>query len=197
MSFEHHEGSRVGARAPISRRVAARAPIWRRVVACVLIAASLGSVAACGGGTGDLKRELEEKKKRPGGRIEPLPEIRPYESFTYDPTGLRSPFQPSVPVVAPGAGGVRPDARRTREFLEGFSLDTLRMVGTLKQQGRVYGLVRTKDGLIHRVLPGNYVGTNDGKVTAINDAKINVVEIVPDGLGGYMERPAAIALSTN
>lgn len=174
-----------------------RAAAWRRLAAGALLAATLTGVAACGGGTSDLKRELAEKKKRPGGRIDPLPEIKPYESFTYDPTGLRSPFEPSVPVVAPGVGGVRPDARRTREFLEGFSLDTLRMVGTLRQQGRVYGLVRTKDGLIHRVLPGNYVGQNDGRVTAVADAKINVVEIVPDGLGGYMERPAALALSTN
>jgi type IV pilus assembly protein PilP len=172
-------------------------PAWKRAVAGALICATLTGVAACGGGTSDLKKELDEKKKRPGGRIEPLPEIKPYESFVYDPTGLRSPFVPSVPVIAPGAGGVRPDARRTREFLEGFSLDTLKMVGTLKQSGRVFGLVRTKDGLIHRVLPGNYVGQNDGKITAISDAKINVVEIVPDGLGGYMERPAALALSTN
>jgi type IV pilus assembly protein PilP len=61
----------------------------------------------------------------------------------------------------------------------------------------VYGLVRTKDGLIHRVLPGNYMGQNDGRITAVADAKINVIEIVPDGLGGYMERPAALALSAN
>jgi type IV pilus assembly protein PilP len=187
MAPEHPAG------AATRRRPAA----WRRLVAGTLVAVTLTGVAACGGGTSDLKRELEDKKKRPGGRIEPLPEIKPYESFTYDPTGMRSPFEPSVPVVAPGVGGVRPDARRTREFLEGFSLDTLRMVGTLRQQGRVYGLVRTKDGLIHRVLPGNYVGQSDGRVITVSDAKINVVEIVPDGLGGYMERPAALALSTN
>jgi type IV pilus assembly protein PilP len=188
MAPEHH----------VTRRGAAGvAPAWKRLVACALIAASLTGVAACGAGTDDLKRELEAKKKRPGGRIEPLPEIRPYESFAYDATSLRSPFEPSIPVVAPGAGGVRPDSRRTREFLEGFSLDTLRMVGTLKQQGRVYGLVRTKDGLIHRVLPGNYLGQNDGRISQIQDAKITVTEIVPDGLGGYMERPAALALSVN
>jgi type IV pilus assembly protein PilP len=184
-------------RHPGSKQSARGAPAWRRAVACVALVATLGGVAACGGGTADLRDELAEKKKRPGGRIEPLPEIKPYESFAYDPTGLRSPFQPSVPVVAPGAGGVRPDARRTREFLEGFSLDTLRMVGTLKQQGRVYGLVKTKDGLIHRVLPGNYVGQNDGRVTGVSESRIAVTEIVPDGLGGYMERPAALALSQN
>jgi type IV pilus assembly protein PilP len=162
------------------------------------LAAVLGaSLAGCGGGTADLKRELDEKKARPGSRIEPLPEIKPYESFVYDPAGLRSPFQPSVPVVAPGAGGVRPDVHRNREFLEGFSLDTLKMVGTLRQGGKTYGLVQTKDGLIHKVLPGNYVGQNDGRVQNILDSKITVVEIVPDGLGGYMERPAAIALANN
>lgn len=168
-----------------------------RSLAALCCAVALGGLAGCGSGTADLKAELDELKKRPGGRIEPLPELKPYESFVYDPTTLRSPFQPSVPVVAPGAGGVRPDARRNREFLEGFSLDTLRMVGTLRQGGRVYGLVQTKDGLIHRVLPGNYVGQSDGRITQVSDAKIAVLEIVPDGLGGYMERPAALALASN
>ncbi len=155
------------------------------------------ALAACGGGTSDLKQQLEEMKKRPGSRIEPLPEIKPYEVFNYDQTGLRSPFQPSVAVVAPGAGGLRPDAHRVREFLEGFSLDTLKMVGTLHQGGKTFALLQTKDGLIHRVLPGNHVGQNDGKITAISDSKVSVVEIVPDGLGGYIERPAAISLATN
>ena len=70
-----------------------------------------------------------------------------------------------------GAGGVRPDARRNREFLEGFSLDTLKMVGTLHLGGRIYGLVQTKDGLIHRVALGNYVGQNDGKVSDVTHRK--------------------------
>ena len=171
--------------------------LTRTILLAVLASLFIGPLAACGGGTSDLQEELAAKKKRPGGRIEPIPDIKPYEAFVYDPTQLRSPFQPSVPVIAPGAGGVRPDARRNREFLEGFSLDTLKMVGTLHQGGRIYGLVQTKDGLIHRVALGNYVGQNDGKVSAVTDAKIAVVEIVPDGLGGYMERQAAITLGNN
>jgi type IV pilus assembly protein PilP len=171
--------------------------LMRRLLAVLLIASLAGAVVGCGNGTESLKAELETMKKRPGGRIEPIPEIKPYESFVYDPSQLRSPFQPSVPVAAPGSGGVRPDARRNREFLEGFSLDTLKMVGTLKQNGHVFGLVQTKDGLIHRVSPGNYVGQNDGRVSTVTDSKIAVVEIVPDGLGGYMERTAAITLGTN
>ncbi len=167
------------------------------VLPAALVAVLLVPLAGCGGGTTDLQHQLDQMKQRPGGRIEPIPAIKPYESFVYDPSQLRSPLQPSVPTVAPGAGGVRPDVHRNREFLERFSLDTLKMVGTLRQGGRTYGLLQTKDGLIHRVVPGNYVGQNDGRITTVADSKIAVVEIVPDGLGGYMERQASISLAAN
>jgi type IV pilus assembly protein PilP len=89
----------------------------------------------------------------------------------------------------------RPSTRRNREFLEGFSLDTLKMVGTFKVGNNFYGLVQSKDGLVHKVQPGNYLGQNDGKITEITGSKISLVEIVPDGLGGYIERPASLGLS--
>ena len=149
-------------------------------------------LAGCSGGQDDLQQWIAEVKQRPGGRIEPLPEVKPYETYAYSDADLRSPFAPAAPVAA--GVGVRPDTKRTREFLEQFSLDTLKMVGTLKLEGRQFGLVQTKDGLVHRVLPGQYVGQNDGKIVSISDAKISLVEIVPDGMGGYMERPAALGL---
>jgi len=98
-------------------------------------------------------------------------------------------------VTATSTTGVRPDVQRPREFLEQFSLDTLRMVGTVKLKGRLYGLVQTRDGLVHRVLPGNHLGQADGRITAIDEGKISLIEIVPDGMGGFIERPAALALS--
>ena len=69
------------------------------------------------------------------------------------------------------------------------------MVGTFKVGTNFYGLVQSKDGLVHKVQPGNYLGQNDGKVTVISGGKISLVEIIPDGLGGYIERPASLALS--
>ncbi|MFM7067473.1 MAG: pilus assembly protein PilP [Gammaproteobacteria bacterium] len=151
-------------------------------------------LAGCGDSMEEMQARVTEIKQRPGGRIEPLPEIKPYETFAYDPTGLRSPFEPSDP-AAGAQGGIRPDSNRTREFLEQYSLDTLRMVGTLRQGGRVFGLVQTKDGLVHRVSVGNYLGQADGRILAITEAKISLVEIVPDGLGGFIERPAALGLA--
>ncbi len=152
-------------------------------------------LAGCSSDMDELQQKINEAKSKPGERVEPLPEIRPYEAFVYNPGALRSPFVQSAPVQSDLASGLRPDSKRPREFLEQFSLDTLRMVGTLKLNGKSYGLVQGKDGLVHRVLPGNYLGQNDGHITAITDSKISLVEIVPDGLGGYIERPAALALS--
>ena len=164
----------------------------------LLLAVAAASLVGCGADMDDLDSYINEVKARPGGRIEPLPEITPYEVFTYvaDAEGMRSPFVPDTPQAAgPAAGGASPDPDRPAEFLESFPLDTLRMVGTLDINETVYGLVQTSDGLIHRVVPGNYMGQNDGRITDITESEIVLVEIISDGIGGYIERDAAIGLS--
>jgi type IV pilus assembly protein PilP len=164
-----------------------------RLISAILLAGY--AAAGCSGGQSDLQRWIEETKKKPGGRIQALPEVKPYESFVYSAANLRSPFQPVGPSLGGGQANLRPSSRRNREFLEGFSLDTLKMVGTFKVRGNFYGLVQSKDGLVHKVQPGNYLGQNDGKVTEITASKISLTEIIPDGLGGYLERPASLALT--
>lgn len=162
---------------------------WLLVGAVCLVA---GTLAGCSSKNDELDQFIADTEKEPGGRVEPLPELKPYETYTYESASIRSPFMPG----GSGAGpGLRPDSRRNREFLEQFSLDTLRMVGTLRMSDRTYGLVKTKDGLVHRVLPGSYMGQADGKVIDISPSKISVVELVPDGVGGYMERAASLALN--
>jgi type IV pilus assembly protein PilP len=164
----------------------------------ILVLATVG-LAACGSDNDDLDQYINEIKARRGGHIEPLPEITPYEVFTYvaDAEGVRSPFVPDTPQVSTSGigGGIRPDSNRSREFLENFSLDTLNMVGTLEMGGTTYGLVQTSDGLIHRVVPGNYMGQNDGRIQEVTESEIKLVEIISDGIGGYIERDAAISLS--
>jgi type IV pilus assembly protein PilP len=160
-----------------------------------LIAVTLALLGGCGDDLADLRARVEEIKNAPGTGIEPLPEVKPYETFDYAAGDQRSPFEPGMSVNANASNAVRPDSNRPREFLEQFSLDTLRMVGTVKLHGRLYGLVQTRDGLVHRVLPGNHMGQADGRVVAIEEGKISLIEIVPDGMGGFIERPAALALS--
>lgn len=152
------------------------------------------ALAGCGGGNADLDEYINEVKARPGGRIEPLPQIKPYETFTYNAESLRSPFMPDSP-KGRSAAGPRPEVNRPKEYLEQFPLDTLKMVGTLQRDNNRFGLLQTQDGLVHRVLPGNYIGQNDGRVTAVADGEIQVEELVPDGIGGFYKRSAAIGLA--
>ena len=162
----------------------------------IFTAAGLAGSLLLGGCSDELdglRADIEKAKQRPGGRIQPLPEVKPYINHEYEMAEHRSPFLQSL--AGEDASGPRPDAQRAREYLEQFPLDTLKMVGTLRLGGAYYGLLQTRDGSIHRVLPGNHVGQSDGRVILIGDARISVTEIVPDGLGGYLERPAALALS--
>ncbi|HLF12347.1 MAG TPA: pilus assembly protein PilP [Gammaproteobacteria bacterium] len=163
-------------------------------------AAAAASLSACGGGQDDLRAYIDEVKARPGGRIEPLPQVKPAPTFLYVPGNRRSPFMPDTPQqrVSSDPNAIEgPDPNRPREFLEQFPLDTLTMVGTLASPSRNanFGLVQTADGLIHRVAVGNHMGQNYGRIMAITDSEIQLVEIISDGLGGFIERPAAVALS--
>jgi type IV pilus assembly protein PilP len=164
--------------------------IWQTLALATL---SFSGLAACSGRDADLNRFVEATKKEPGGRVEPLPEVRPYDSYVYSSSAMRSPFVPGGSRGA--ASGPRPEVQRNREFLEQFSLDALRMVGTLKLDNQSFGLVQVADGRVQRVLVGNHLGQNDGRITEIASNKISLIELVPDGLGGYIERPAALALN--
>lgn len=166
----------------------------RLTLCACLTCATVAGLGACSSADDDLRRFIADTNREAGGRVEPLPEIKPYQTFTYSAAALRSPFVPASP-VSPNASSLRPDSKRSREFLEQYSLDTLKMVGTLNLGGKNFGLIQTKDGLVYRVLPGNYVGQSEGKITEITSSKIKVREIVPDGLGGYIERPAALTLN--
>ncbi len=148
----------------------------------------------CGGDMDDLLEYMDEVKSRPGGRIDPLPQIKPYQTFAYEAENLRSPFVPDGQPTAAVAAGPKPLANRSKEYLEQFPLDTLAMVGILEMDGRYYGLVQAGDGLVHRVLPGSFVGQNDGRITSISESEIQVEELVPDGIGGFFKRTAAIGL---
>jgi type IV pilus assembly protein PilP len=156
------------------------------------------ALSACSGANDDLREYIDEVKARPGGRIEPLPQIQPPPTFVYQPGARRSPFVPDTPqrrVSSDPNAVAGPDQDRPREFLEQFPLDTLKMVGTLADRRASFGLIQTTDGLVHRVSVGNHMGQNYGRIIAISDSEIQLVEIISDGLGGYLERPAAIALA--
>lgn len=153
---------------------------------------------SCAKGTDDLHTFIEETKAKQQGSVKPLPQFRPYRSFEYSAAEMRDPFEhvviANVQEASP-TSSLRPDRGRPKEALEGFPLDTLRMVGILEQRGQTWGLVKDPNNVVHWVLSGNYAGQNDGKIISITETKISIREIVPDGLGNYIERNATLALS--
>ncbi len=165
---------------------------------CVL---AISLTACSSNNTEDLRTYVEDVKSHQQARVDPLPEFAPYETHLYQASGDRDPFTPPVAstprsqVAQTVSNGISPDFNRAREPLEAEPLDSLRMVGTLERNGNSWALVRMSDSTIHRVKPGNYLGENHGKIVQVTESEVEVTEIVPDGLGGWMERQAALALS--
>lgn len=172
--------------------------MWIRVL---FVTIAVIGLSGCVGDTQftDLRAQMEEIKKRPKGNIEPPPEFKAYTSFAYSAAALRSPFSPPMDVELIEATGqkaaVKPDLDRPKEALEEFGIDSLSMVGTLNKPGNVlFALVQDTNGGLHRVAVGNYMGRNHGKVFNVTPQKVDVIEIVSDGLDGWIERPRTIAL---
>jgi len=168
----------------------------------VALAASVMIMTGCTGGSmNDLETYAQEVLTRPGGKIDPIPPLEPYVVYTYQSTGGVDPFEsffkeePPPLETAAGVGGVAPDPNRNKEELEGFALDSLRMMGTLEQDQDVWGVVLSPNGTIHRVQAGNYLGLNHGKIIDISEERIELTEIVADSQGRWQERPAAVALA--
>lgn len=153
------------------------------------------ALTGCGRGTGDLQNYVQEVKQRPGPPLDPLPVMQQFETFEYNAQALRDPFSaPTEERQSATGSGPRPDPDRRKEALEQFPLDSLDMVGTLGSPGTLVGLIMDPDAVIHRVRLGNYLGQNDGRIMAIHEDRIELVELVPDGAGGWIEREASVAL---
>lgn len=161
---------------------------------------SLALTGCSGSDHADLQAYADAVIARQKPRIDPLPEFKPYPIYIYAAGELRDPFQESAfiqqqaDIVIEGSG-IKPPERDTREPLEDFPLDSLRMVGTLEQKGTMWALLQDGEGSIHRVKTGNYLGKNYGKILSITEHQVDILEIVPNGIGAYVERPAKIALS--
>lgn len=168
------------------------------VLALGLLAAGL-LIGGCAGDKQDLEQWVDDTLARPPGPIEPLPEVSTPEPVTYDAYDLRDPFmrmqQDDAPEAVAVESGPRPDPNRRREYLERFPLDTLDMVGTIAMDDSTYGLIEDAEGTIHRVSQGDYMGQNHGRILRVTPGAIELMELVPDGANGWMEREARIALA--
>ena len=156
-------------------------------------------VAGCSGGSNeDLVQFMEAERMKRGGRIEPLPAFPPYESVVYSAAGLRSPFEVPQTIVMrqeTGRPTSPPNPTRPQEFLERFNFAEINMVGSIYKDNVRWGLVTDASGAVHRVREGNYMGKNHGLITRVDETMIELMEKVPDGQGGWIERPRTLNMN--
>ncbi len=159
---------------------------------------ALAVMAGCTKGTADVHQWVAKEKAKKGAPLEPLPVIKTFETFVYDDQGKRDPFAPGVSAnqAQQQQNGPHPDQDRPRQPLEQFALDSLKMVGTIGAGNHIVALIQDPGKKIHRVRVNQYMGQNYGRVTGIDEDQVKLVELVPNGNGGWMERKASIALST-
>jgi len=159
------------------------------IVACVALLSGCGAASHQ-----DLREWMSEQGKGAKGRLDPLPTIRPYESFAYNAFDLPDPFKPRKIEPNKSTSKLQPDLTRRREPLEAFPLESLAMVGTIEKGKALYALVKTPERDIYQVRQGNYLGQNYGVIVDISDSELKLKELVQDGAGDWAERSSALNL---
>lgn len=160
----------------------------------LFVTASL--VGACSGNDlTDVRRFVDNAYKDAKPRIEPAPQIKPYTGFNYTASKLDDPFSPGnlARREVTTTSGLSPEVNRRKEPLEHYPLDSLRMVGTLSQNGD-WGVVEAPDGTVHRITEGNHMGQNFGKITNVDEHKIALMELIQDSNGRWIERNTSVSV---
>ncbi len=155
-------------------------------------------LTGCNTSIADLDEYFIAQREKAPRPIKPIPEVKPYLRFDY-PSHEKDPFD--MAMLAPNTGpkeiienGIAIDTTRVPEFLEGFPLDSLKMVGTVAKDETLWALIKVPDGAIQSVKAGNYMGQNYGEIVAISGNKLEMKETVSNGFGGYKERDTSIVL---
>ncbi len=177
--------------------------IRRTAIRCLLPLTLSMMLFGCGGSGSfaDIKAEMKKIQAKPHGTIQPPPEFKPTPTFTYSANRLRAPFtipkDVEKPVLTGNGKQVEPDMTRPKEYLERFKLDSLQMVGTISRPAApLQALIRDPEGNVTRVQVGDHMGTNFGEVRKITPITVSVMEIIPDGRDGWVQRPRTISMTT-
>lgn len=143
----------------------------------------------------DLRAWMDESTRNMHGKVEPLPQVKPYVPYVYEAFDLTEPFSElKLKVERPKNGVLAPNTNRPKEPLEAFDLEKLVMAGTLERANVMYALIKTPEGSMYRVKPGNYIGQNFGLITEISETEVKLKEIVEDSNGDWVERASTIVL---
>jgi type IV pilus assembly protein PilP len=169
-----------------------------RIQNVALIFLSAMIVVGCDSRIDAVNQQMAEIRSQHPLPIEPTPVFDSAPVYAYSVHQMRSPFiQSSLAAELKLMAGKRvyPNMSRQKQPLENYSLESLLMKGSLKNKaGQILALIQSPDREVERVQVGSYMGMNHGRVTKITPSQIDLVEIIPDGRDGYVERPRSLIL---
>lgn len=167
--------------------------------ALAMAAVLAATLAGCGDrDEQEVRQWMKEVDATTRVAVKPLPEPKSFVPFAYASAGAADPFNPNKLLVEQAAAarpgtGMAPDTTRRKEPLEGFPLDTMRMVGML-QKGRAIVALLQIDQAVHQVRAGQRLGQNYGVVTSVTESAVTVKETVQDAAGEWVERTSTLEL---
>lgn len=176
-----------------------RSDASRRALALAVFTMTL---AGCGGGDeAELRAWMDDTRKTMRPTTQPVPEPKQFSPFVYEGKALIDPFDAQKMVLAvarqaqarASTSAIKPDLDRRREVLEGYPIDQLKMVGTMRQTGNNAALIDAA-GQTFMVKVGNYIGQNFGLIMKISETEVELKEIVQDAAGEWVERPTKLEL---
>jgi type IV pilus assembly protein PilP len=159
---------------------------------------SLFLMVACDSRIDIVNQQMNEIRQKPPLPIDPPPVFEPAPVYEYDAHQLRNPFisgSLSEELKLMAGRKVYPNLSRPLQPLESYALESLSMKGSLNnQRGKIRALIQTPDQEIEQVQVGSYMGLNHGRVVKITTNQIDLIEIIPDGREGFVERPRSLVL---
>jgi type IV pilus assembly protein PilP len=146
----------------------------------------------------DIKTWINSNQNNTASRNTSLEEQEIFQVFIYQANDRIDPFDSKkislLSAVDPSAGNIfSPDVQRTRETLEQYAIDSLRMVGTLRKTGKIIALIEIEK-VIHQVHIGSYLGQDMGRVIKISEDAMQVEETTQDAGGEWRKRLVEIKM---
>ncbi len=157
-------------------------------------------VTGCAADFDELQGWIDNERRAVQPRVRALQPPRPFNPEAYESSQAVEPFSTQkLSVAARQESTTQPNSaiaaelNRRKDPLEAFPLDTMVMVGSLARQGRAVALLRV-DSLLYMVKPGDYLGQNYGRVTKVDEARVEIRELVQDATGEWVTRTAVLHL---
>lgn len=168
----------------------------KKIIISSFILATLNLTGCSSVLTDDLNKFMDEAKKQKA-TVPEIPKIIEVARIDYIGTAqeIKDPFINISSTVEIEGPEIRPDQDRRKEFLEGFDLLKMSLMGTIINKNKtIDAIVKLEDGTLYLVKEGNYLGLNYGKINSISETEINLTETIQDEAGKWIEKPNKLSL---